>query len=129
MVDACFALDIWLDFRTLASSSYGAGRISIEKRPPPVSYLCGFFIIYLVSTVPWEILIASSHSAGSLFQLLRVSKLIKLVRVLHVLKLFRLAKLRRVCPAKPHCSRKSSASRFRKVTLLPADCSRVITIL
>jgi hypothetical protein len=57
--------------------------------------LQGFFMIDMLSTVPWDIVL--TNEALGLVQLFKVSKVIKLLRIIRVLKLVRVLRLLKVC--------------------------------
>lgn len=92
-MDAGFMLDIYLNFRTVYSDS---NNILVDGWASVGSYLCGFFLVDVVSTIPWEMILSSNEALG-LVQLFKVSKLVKFVRIARIFKLFRMVKLRRVC--------------------------------
>jgi hypothetical protein len=87
-------LDIFLNFRTVFADS---NNILVDGWTSAYVYARGFFLLDVVSTIPWQALLSPSNDALGLFQLVKVSKMMKFVRIVHILKLFRMLKLRRVC--------------------------------
>lgn len=58
-------LDIYLNFRTVHIDS---NNFLVDGWTSAVGYMCGFFLIDVVSTVPWDMLLSSSNDALGLVQ-------------------------------------------------------------
>lgn len=82
---------MYLNFRTVYLDS---NSLLVDGWTSALQYARGFFLIDLVSTVPWQTVLSSSNAALGFTKLFRVGKLVKFARVI---KLFRVLKLRRVC--------------------------------
>jgi hypothetical protein len=94
MVNGAFVLDIILNFRTAYISHEGTDVLVTSKLKIAISYAQGFLAIDLLSTIPWDIILA--NGAGSFVQLFKATKVVKLVRIMQVLKLVRILRLLKV---------------------------------
>lgn len=94
LVDASFTLDILLNFRTAYIESGPNDILISSHRKIAHRYLLGFFMLDLISTVPWDLVM--TNGALGLVQLFKVSRIIKLVRIMRVLKLIRILRLLKV---------------------------------
>lgn len=95
-VDASFSLDIVLNFRTAFVESGASDALISSSRRIASRYLTGFFLLDVVSTVPWDLVM--TNEALGLVQLFKVSRIVKLVRIMRILKLIRILRLLKVCP-------------------------------
>ena len=92
-----FFFDILLNFRT-AFVVPGGVEVLVDTPHKIASRYCrGFFLVDVVSTIPWDLLLASGPLHAT--RLLQATKIAKLSRFLRALKLIRILRLLRVCPS------------------------------
>eukprot|EP00892_Ulva_mutabilis_P001042 jgi/Ulvmu1/10939/UM007_0118.1 len=91
IVDASFLLDIVLNFRTAFVENGASDALISSRRRIITKYLTGFFVLDVVSTVPWDLVM--TNEALGLVQLFKVSRIVKLVRIMRILKLIRILRL------------------------------------
>ena len=92
-----FFVDILINFRT-AFVVAGGVEVLVDTPHKIASRYCrGFFVVDVVSTIPWDLLLASGPLHAT--RLLQATKIAKLSRFLRALKLIRILRLLRVCPS------------------------------
>lgn len=94
LVDAAFLLDILLTFRTMLYDS-----LNRLVRSPAViarAYLRGFFIIDVLTTMPWEGIARLAAAGADTSSLSASAQLLRALRVLRIFRIFRVAKLGKI---------------------------------
>ena len=89
LVDTVFAIDILISFHTGFDKGF---EIIMEKEMIIYHYLRGWFLIDLVATLPWDIIIKmvmSLSSSGDSDSAVSNSPLIRLLKLLRVLRVMR----------------------------------------
>ncbi|GFH17913.1 cyclic nucleotide-binding domain-containing protein [Haematococcus lacustris] len=94
VVDGCFVLDILLNFRTAYLDS--VGNLVSDRRRIARHYMRSWFVLDLVSVVPFDILTEGALSFLSMLKLLRVMRVGKVVRMMRVYRLLRVSRLPRI---------------------------------
>lgn len=91
LIDVAFAIDIILNF---ISGYYEKDRLETSFGRIAAHYLRGWFLLDVVTTVPFDLILNEELSRFNKFiRFVRISKLIRLLRLLRIMKIFRLATL------------------------------------
>ncbi|CAM9237533.1 unnamed protein product, partial [Hapterophycus canaliculatus] len=88
-VDALFFADMMVSLRTALLNR--DGEMVTNQKLVAVAYLKGWFLVDLVSTVPWDLLVlkiaVGNPSAATSTKLVRALRLVRLVRLVRLLKI------------------------------------------
>ena len=97
--DAVFIVDIFLNFRTGVIDFSRQEEVILDKKFIRTKYLRGWFIIDVLSSLPFDYvyMIASSGSSGNpgseILQASRILRILKLTKLLSLLKLLRVSRI------------------------------------
>lgn len=86
MLDFMYMLDILLQFRTTYVDSHG--HVVTNWRNIFFRYVCGYFTIDLISSMPWDLILPDGSNQSE-------TRLLKVVRLVKLTKLGRMAKLQK----------------------------------
>eukprot|EP00927_Polykrikos_kofoidii_P061718 TRINITY_DN5655_c0_g1_i2.p1 TRINITY_DN5655_c0_g1~~TRINITY_DN5655_c0_g1_i2.p1 ORF type:complete len:1184 (-),score=202.56 TRINITY_DN5655_c0_g1_i2:24-3482(-) len=91
-----FCLDIALNFNTgVMCVLNGVETIAMDRRSIFTHYVCGWFFIDIIATVPFDRLVESVNvdlNIISLVRIFRVSRLLRLLRTLRIIRAMRMVK-------------------------------------
>ena len=91
-VNCFFFLDILLNFSmAYQEPTYKGGRWIVQRKAIVVHYLTGWFVIDVISTVPFDLAMSIGWMRGS--DLLRVARTIRLVRLVKLLRILRASRI------------------------------------
>ena len=93
LIDVYFAVDIMLNFRSAHEDK--EGQVVFDQRSVAFNYLTSWFIIDVVSTIPWDMLelFGEADPAGGASAELRLPKMLRLLRLFKLLKVLRASRL------------------------------------
>ena len=89
VIDVLFFIDLILTFFTTYTDSTNNEVTSHKKIA--IRYLKGWFIIDLISCLPFDIMIPGHSSFNILTRIMRTSRMYKLLRLLRILKVIKMA--------------------------------------
>ena len=90
-IDVCFGIDILLTFNTSYSETDAMLEIYSRKKIA-INYLKGWFIIDLVSIIPFDFLFQGKTNVTAVAKFARIGRLYKLIRMTRLAKLLKLLK-------------------------------------
>lgn len=91
IIDICFGIDIVLTFNTSYSESDAMLEIYTRKKIA-INYLKGWFVIDLVSIIPFDFLFQGKANVTAVAKFARIGRLYKLIRMTRLAKLLKLLK-------------------------------------
>ena len=92
LIDAYFITDIFINFRTTYYDDL-TGHEVFSRSKIARHYLCGWFVLDLVSSVPFEVIIAGMSQQLKSAKILKLGKLVKALRALRMAKAGKMAAL------------------------------------
>ena len=94
ITDIFFAIDIAINFVTGVENP-SANRVEYDLKTIAITYLKGWFVIDIVSTLPFDIIYSSfsSESDGSAMRSLKLLRAIRLVKLLRLIRIFKIVEL------------------------------------
>jgi hypothetical protein len=90
VIDVCFGVDIFLTFNTSYSDSENMKEI-YDRKKIALNYLKGWFIIDLLSIVPFDKLL-NFNNVNAIAKFARIGRLYKIIRMTRLAKLLKLIK-------------------------------------
>ena len=90
-ISAVWTLDIILHFRI--STERKDGRANYDVRRIAIHYLSGWFVIDVIATVPWELLLlvgGGSHGGALITRAPRMARILRIPRIVKVSRFYRL---------------------------------------
>lgn len=90
VIDVCFGVDIFLTFNTSYSDSENMKEI-YDRKKIAIYYLKGWFIIDLLSIVPFDKLL-NFNNVNAIAKFARIGRLYKIIRMTRLAKLLKLIK-------------------------------------
>ena len=95
IIDAFLFIDIWLNFHTAFYDQYDALKLVSNKQLICKKYLSTWFIIDLLTCVPFELILANtdknSHiQAGTVLLILRILRFSRVIKILRLVKMFKI---------------------------------------
>ena len=90
IINVFFVVDLIITFFTTYTDSDNQ-EVTSHKRIA-IRYLKGWFIVDIISCLPFDVMISGQSSFNILPRILRVSRIYKLIRLLRILKILKLVK-------------------------------------
>ena len=87
IIDVVFLADVMLTFCTTFTDSFTNVEVFDHKRIAN-RYLKGWFVIDLISCIPFDIIIEGQSSFNTIARISRTSRLYKMIRLLRLLKIY-----------------------------------------
>ena len=87
IIDVVFLVDIILTFCTTFTDSFTNVEVFDHKRIA-LKYLKSWFVIDLISCIPFDIIIEGQSSFNTIARISRTSRLYKMIRLLRLLKIY-----------------------------------------
>jgi CRP-like cAMP-binding protein len=84
LIDLCFAVDIFVVFRTTYIDRYTGGEV-LDGKKIAINYLLGRFWIDLLATIPFDTIALIFGGNNSAFQLFGILKLIRITRLSRII--------------------------------------------
>ena len=84
LIDLCFAIDIFVVFRTTYVDRYTGGEI-LDGKKIAINYLMGRFWIDLLATIPFDTIALIFGGNSKAFQLFGILKLIRITRLSRII--------------------------------------------